>query len=186
MTALRATALDAPSGGGRRCSRPPPMTAVPRWAARSGARLRLIAGRPARWPAGVAGALARLTAPINDVLAVAGLKPGSWAGAPTRGRSAGGDGPGADRVLGVGSRRGGSGRSLAGTSNVRQLVIAVAYQLCGISDLHWEIRGFKCRLFCGRVFGPRPLRRRSVGCRRIWTRSGTRRSCGDRTCNARC
>jgi hypothetical protein len=37
--------------------------------------------------------------------------------------------------------------------NVRQLVIAVAYQLCGISDLHWAIRGFKCLLFCRRVFG---------------------------------
>ena len=32
-------------------------------------------------------------------------------------------------------------------------MIAVAYQLCGINDLHWEIRGFKMRLFCGRVFG---------------------------------
>jgi hypothetical protein len=37
--------------------------------------------------------------------------------------------------------------------NVRQLVIAVAYQLCALEDLHWEIRGFKCRLFCSRVFG---------------------------------
>ena len=41
----------------------------------------------------------------------------------------------------------------AGNVDVRQLLIAVAYQLCGINDLHWEIRGFKMRLFCGRVFG---------------------------------
>ncbi|MGH2873237.1 MAG: tyrosine-type recombinase/integrase [Solirubrobacteraceae bacterium] len=36
---------------------------------------------------------------------------------------------------------------------VRQLVIAVGYLLCGVDDLHWEIRGFKCWLFCDRVFG---------------------------------
>ena len=41
----------------------------------------------------------------------------------------------------------------AGNVDVRQLLIAVAYQLCGINDLHREIRGFKMRLFCGRVFG---------------------------------
>ena len=114
--------------------------------------LALIAGRPSRWPAGVAEALARFTAPVNDVLAVAGLKPGSWAGAPTRGDLLAGIGReemafwGWDRVQWE--------RTVAaGNVDVRQLVIAVAYQLCGINDLHWEIRGFKMRLFCGRVFG---------------------------------
>ena len=114
--------------------------------------LALIADRPGRWPAGVAEALARFTAPINDVLAVAGLKPGSWAGAPTRGdllQAIGREGMafwGWDRVQWE--------RTVAaGNVDVRQLLIAVAYQLCGINDLHWEIRGFKMRLFCGRVFG---------------------------------
>ena len=114
--------------------------------------LALIADRPRRWPAGVAEALSRLTRPINDVLAVAGLKHGSWAGAPTRGellaamgreRSAfwAWDRPTWQRTVEIAD------------VNVRQLVIAVAYQLCGITDLHWEIRGFKCSLFCRRVFG---------------------------------
>jgi len=114
--------------------------------------LGLIAGRPSRWPAGVAEALARFTAPVNDVLAVARLKPGSWAGAPTRGDLLAGIGRegmafwGWDRVQWE--------RTVAaGNVDVRQLLIAVAYQLCGFNDLHWEIRGFKMRLFCGRVFG---------------------------------
>ena len=90
--------------------------------------LALIAGRPPRWPAGVAEALARLTAPVNDVLAVAGLKPGSWAGAPTRGellaamgreRSAfwAWDRPTWQRTVEIAD------------VNVRQLVIAVAYHV---------------------------------------------------------
>ena len=114
--------------------------------------LALIADRTVRWPAGVAEALARLIAPINDVLAIAGLKPGSWAGAPARGdllQAIGREGMafwGWDRVQWE--------RTVAaGNVDVRQLLIAVAYQLCGINDLHREIRGFKMRLFCGRVFG---------------------------------
>ena len=114
--------------------------------------LALIADRPGRWPAGVADALARFTAPINDVLAVAGLKPGSWAGAPTRGDLL--QAMGRERSAFWGWDRAAWQRTVAaGNVNVRQLVIAVAYQLCGINDLHWEIRGFKMRLFCGRVFG---------------------------------
>ena len=90
--------------------------------------------------------------PINDVLAVAGLKPGSWA-ARRPGRTVGCDGSGAAAFWGGIARRG-SGRSPRANVDVRQLVIAVAYQLCAIDDLHWEIRGFKCRLFCRRLFGP--------------------------------
>jgi integrase len=114
--------------------------------------LALIADRPTRWPAGVAEALARFTAPINDVLAVAGLKPGSWAGAPTRGDLLAGIGR--ERMAFWGWDRAQWERTVAaGNVDVRQLLIAVAYQLCEINDLHWEIRGFKMRLFCGRVFG---------------------------------
>jgi len=114
--------------------------------------LGLIEDRPGRWPAGVADELSRLVAPINDVLAVAGLKPRSWAGPFTRG----------DLLAAMGREgsafwgwdRGQWERTVAMTDvNVRQLVIAVAYLLCGIDDLHWGIRGFKCRLFCRRVFG---------------------------------
>jgi integrase len=114
--------------------------------------LALIADRPGRWPAGVAEALARFTAPVNDVLAVAGLKPGSWAGAPTRGDLL--QAIGREGMAFWGWDRAQWERTVAGGNvAVRQLLIAVAYQLCAINDLHWEIRGFKMRLFCGRVFG---------------------------------
>jgi integrase len=114
--------------------------------------LRSIEDRPFRWPTGVADALARLIVPIHDVLAVAALKPGDWAGAPTRG----------ELLAAMGRERSAFWAwdhatwqrtvELADV-NVRQLVIAVAYQLCAITDLHSGIRGFKCRLFCQRVFG---------------------------------
>src|SRR5450755_3852980 len=84
MTAVLATALEHQSRWTPLLS----PAAYDRRVALSGEERRalaLIADRPGRWPAGVAEALARLTRPINDVLAVAGLKPGSWAGAPTRG-----------------------------------------------------------------------------------------------------
>jgi hypothetical protein len=114
--------------------------------------LALIADRPGRWPAGVSEALSRLTRPINDVLEVAGLKPGSWAGAPIRGDLLAAIGR--ERTAFWGWDRAQWERTVtAGNVDVRQLVIAVAYQLCGINDLHWEIRGFKCSLFCRRVFG---------------------------------
>jgi integrase len=114
--------------------------------------LALIANRPGRWPAGVSEALSRLTRPINDVLAVAGLKPSSWAGAPIRGDLL--PAIGRERTAFWGWDRAQWERTVAaGNVDVRQLVIAVAYQLCRIDDLHWEIRGFKCSLFCRRVFG---------------------------------
>ncbi len=118
--------------------------------------LALIKDRPGRWPAGVAQALSRLIAPINDVLAVAGLTPGSWAGLFTRGDLLAA--MGRERSAFWGWDREQWERTVAGTNiNVRQLVIAVAYQLCGLEDLHWEIRGFKCRLFCRRIFGAAAL-----------------------------
>ena len=69
----------------------------------------------------------------------------------------GGDRPRADGVLGLGSRAVGAD-DRPGNVDVRQLVIAVAYSLCGVDDLHWEIRGFKCSLFCRRVFGAAAVR----------------------------
>ena len=55
---------------------------------------------------------------------------------------------------------------------IRQLVLAVAYLLCGQRDLHLELRGFKARKFAGRVFGQAPVEPRSAGCRRTSTGSG--------------
>jgi hypothetical protein len=71
MTALRAAAVEverrrtpliSPAGYDR----------SPELSQRERRALRSIDGRPTRWPAGVAQDLARLTLPINDVLAVAG------------------------------------------------------------------------------------------------------------------
>jgi integrase len=118
--------------------------------------LALIADRRCRWPAGVASALSRLTAPINDVLVVAGLGPGSWAGAPTCGELLAA--MARERSAFWGWDRAQWERVVAGCDvNVRQLVIAVAYGLCGLDDLHWGIRGFKCGLFARRVFGRGPV-----------------------------
>ena len=39
-----------------------------------------------------------------------------------------------------------------GDPQIRQLVLAVAYLVCGQRDLHLELRGFKARKFAGRVF----------------------------------
>jgi len=118
--------------------------------------LQLIADRPARWPAGVAQTLSRLTRPTNDVLAVAGLGPGSWAAPATR----------SELLAAMGRERSSFWAwdreqwmlvVAGGDVNVRQLVIAVAYGLCGVDDLHWGILGFKCGLFARRVFGRGPV-----------------------------
>jgi len=150
-----------------------------RWA------LALIEGRPVgRWSPDVGSALSRLITPINDVLAVAGLKPGSWAGPFTRGDLLAA--MGRERSAFWGWDREQWERTVAATNvNVRQLVIAVAYQLCGLEDLHWEIRGFKCRLFCRRVFGAEAVDQTLGRVQRIWTPSATPRSCSARTSNGR-
>ena len=62
------------------------------------------------------------------------------------------DGRRGQRVLGRGIATGGS-RVLRDTdAQIRQLVLAVAYLVCGQRDLHLELRGFKARKFAGRVF----------------------------------
>ncbi len=115
--------------------------------------LELIEGRPiGRWSAGVASVLSRLITPVDDVLAVAGLTPTSWAGPFTRGDLLAA--MGRERMAFWGWDREAWELAVAAANvNVRQLVIAVGYLLCGVDQLHWGIRGFKCRLFCRRVFG---------------------------------
>jgi len=118
-----------------------------RWA------LGLLAARPSRWPRGVGDAVARLLVPINDVLDVAGCHSSrGWARGATRGE-----------LLAAMSReqsafwgwdRATWARTVAACDvDVRQFVIAVGYQCAGFTDLHWDIRGFKCSLFAGRLFG---------------------------------
>ncbi len=99
--------------------------------------LELIEGRPiGRWSPDVASALSRLITPINDVLAVAGLKPGSWAGPFTRGDLLAAMGREGTAFWGW-DRAQWERTVAAANADVRQLVIAVAYLLCGVDDLHW-------------------------------------------------
>lgn len=94
-----------------------------------------------RWSPDVAAELSRLITPINDVLAAAGLKPGSWAGPFTRGDLLAA--MGREGIAFWGWDREQWERAVAMSNvNVRQLVIAVAYLLCGFDDLHWGIGGF--------------------------------------------
>ena len=88
--------------------------------------------------------------------AVAGLK--------NRGRGPGVKTAGGSAWRGLVARRwrSGGGSQLqwertvaAGNVDVRQLAIAVACRLCGINDVHWEIRGLPLRLFCGARVRPR-------------------------------
>jgi integrase len=105
-----------------------------------------------RWPREVAPGLARLTWPIEDVLTFVAPRAQWWGRAPARG------------ALLVAMRREGQAfwgfdragwlRTLQRTDpDVRQLVIAVAYLLCGQRDLHTGFPGFKRGLFARRVFG---------------------------------
>jgi len=105
-----------------------------------------------RWPKQVAPGLARLIGPIEDVLTFVALSAQWWGRTPARGvllaamRREGRAFWGFDRACWV--------RVLQATDvDVRQLVIAVAYLLCGQRDLHTGFPGFKRGLFARRVFG---------------------------------
>ena len=63
-----------------------------------------------------------------------------------------GDGRARRARSGGGIATGGSGCSPGRDPQIRQLVLAVAYLVCGQRDLHLELRGFKARKFAGRVF----------------------------------
>jgi hypothetical protein len=118
-----------------------------RWA------LGLLEARPSRWPRCVGDAVARLLVPIDDVLDVAGCHSShGWARPSTRGELLAA--MSRERAAFWGWDRATWARTVAACAvEVRQFVIAVAYQCAGVMDLHWEIRGFKCSLFAGRVFG---------------------------------
>jgi integrase len=110
-----------------------------------------LAGQRTRWPPELSGAVARLTEPIDDVLRIVTPQAPWWGRYPARralvaamavegGAFWGWD---RDRWLGV----------LVDTdAQIRQLVLAVAYLVCGQRDLHLELRGFKARKFASRVF----------------------------------
>ena len=110
-----------------------------------------LAGQRTRWPPELSLTVARLTEPIDDVLRIVTPQAPWWGRYPARraliaamaAEESAFWGWDRDRWLGV----------LAGSdAQIRQLVLAVAYLVCGQRDLHLELRGFKARKFAGRVF----------------------------------
>ena len=105
-----------------------------------------------RWPPALAATVARLTEPIDDVLAVVTPHAAWWGRYPARralvtGMAARTDAFWAwdrDRWLRV---------VRESDPQIRQIILAVAYLVCGQRDLHLELRGFKARKFAGRVLG---------------------------------
>jgi integrase len=109
-----------------------------------------------RWPAGAAVALARLTDPVDDVLAFVTPRAVWWGRSPTRAAMLAGIA--SEGMVFWGWDRDQWVRVLRGTHpNIRQVVAAVGYLLCDQRDLHRELPGFKLGLFARRVFGAGPV-----------------------------
>ena len=125
---------------------------TPQLSAAEQAALGELSGSRTRWPPALAATVARLTEPIDDVLAVVTPHTAWWGRYPAR----------RALVTGMAARTDAfwawdRGRWLRvvreSDPQIRQLVLAVAYLACGQRDLHLELRGFKARKFAGRVFG---------------------------------
>jgi integrase len=129
-------------------------------ALRSGERdaLALLAEHRYRWPAGAAGALARLIEPIDHALDVIASDPAWWGRSSARGLLlCGALEHGVafwdwDRDQWVHTVRGAN-------ANYRPATVAVAYLLCDQRDLHHSFRGWRTRLVTHRVFGSEPVDR---------------------------
>jgi hypothetical protein len=152
MTALAAERLEdrpkpvwAPALSANAYDRRPGLTEAER------AAVGELAGQRTRWPPELSGALARLTEPIDDVLRIVTPQAPWWGRYPARralvaamaAEETAFWGWDRDRWLWVLARI---------DPQIRQLVLAVAYLVCGQRDLHLELRGFKARKFAGRVF----------------------------------
>lgn len=129
--------------------RSPALSAAERDALAAFAALR---GRGGRAPREADAALARLVAPIDDVLAFVAPRAQWWAKLPARSALLHAM-HGSRQAFWAFDRADWAAAVQRTDADVRQLVIAVAYLLCGQRDLHREIARFKRRLFVGRVFG---------------------------------
>lgn len=109
-----------------------------------------------RWPSELSAAVARLTKPMDDVLGVVTPQAAWWGRYPTRRTLIAGMAGGAQAFWGW-DREGWASMLRDTDPQIRQIVMAVAYLLCGQRDLHLEFRGFKARKFAGRVFGTEPV-----------------------------
>jgi site-specific recombinase XerD len=115
------------------------------------AAVRELAHQRTRWPEELSRAIARLTDPIDDVLAVVTPQAAWWGRGPVR-RALVAAMATEESTFWAWDRRRWL-RVLRDTdAQIRQLVLAVAYLVCGQRDLHLELRGFKARKFAGRVF----------------------------------
>lgn len=156
MSALPAITVERPSWvlalAGNRYDRSPLLSAGERSA------ISQLAGSRTRWPADLSLALARLTAPIDDVLTVVCPQAAWWGRYPTR-RALVGAMAGSGEAFWGWNRDRWADVAREADAQIRQSVLSVAYLLCGQRDLHLEFRGFKARLFASRVFGPEPVKK---------------------------
>ena len=111
-----------------------------------------------RWPSGVAGALERLIAPVDDALDVIESHPAWWGRSTTRSLLLRGA---CDHQLAFwGWDRDQWAQALRGAhNNYRQAVAAVGYLLCDQRDLHDVFGRWKLRRLTDRVFGSGPVDR---------------------------
>ena len=127
-----------------------------------------LAGQRTRRPEELSSAVARLTDPIDDVLGVVTPHAARWGRGPVRRALVAAMAGAEECLLGVGSRPVAQ-RAPRLDAQIRQLVVAVSYLLCGQRDLHLELRGFKARKFAGRVLAPRAVEDTIAGRRRTLT-----------------
>jgi integrase len=128
----------------------------PRLTARERAAVAELRGSRTRWPSDLSAAVVRLTKPIDDVLGVVTPQAAWWGRSPARRALVAGMAGGAESFWGWDRDR--WVEVLRDSdAQIRQIVMAVAYLVCGQRDLHLEFRGFKARKFAGRVFGTEPV-----------------------------
>jgi len=120
------------------------------------AAMSVLSASKTRWPSDLSSAVVRLTEPMDDVLGVVAMQAAWWGRYPTRRALIAGMADGPQAFWGW-DRQGWASVLRNSDPQIRQVVMAVAYLLCGQRDLHLEFRGFKARKFAGRVFGEGPV-----------------------------
>lgn len=154
MSALPATAKPRPAWvlalSDRRYDRAPLLTECER------AAVSELSSSRTRWPTDLSGALVRLTEPIDDVLGVVTPHAAWWGRYPARRALITGMAGGREAFWGWDRHRWVNALR-DNDPQIRQIVMAVGYLLCGQRDVHLEFRGFKARKFAGRVFGAEPV-----------------------------